>query len=241
MKPFASSDLLICRMAQNSGDVSACQALRFACFHGGVGVDKDMYDAVSSHVMVERDGILVCTLRLRILPDGSDFAQTYTGRFYDFGPLKGPTLEIGRFCVAEDAFSLAILQQAWAAITAWVDLHNVTYLFGCASFSGSDPAAYADAFGKLLADHQGSIPISPKVSDTKSLSMVQADPFDAKRAMQQMPKLLRSYLAMGGFVSDHLVVDRLLGTLHVFIGLEIAAIPAARVKSLRKMVAQAQV
>ncbi len=35
---------------------------------------------------------------------------------------------------------------------------------------------------------------------------------DAKRAMQAMPPLLRTYLLMGGWVSDHAVVDRDLNT-----------------------------
>jgi putative hemolysin len=48
-----------------------------------------------------------------------------------------------------------------------------------------------------------------------------------------MPPLLRTYLAMGGWVSDHAVVDRDLGTLHVFTGLEIAAIPPGRARALR--------
>ncbi len=40
-----------------------------------------------------------------------------------------------------------------------------------------------------------------------------------------MPPLLRTYLMMGGWVSDHAVVDRQMNTLHVFTGLEIGAIP----------------
>jgi len=51
---------------------------------------------------------------------------------------------------------------------------------------------------------------------------------DARAAQAGMPPLLRTYLLMGGWVSDHAVVDRQLGTLHVFTGLEIAAIPPAR-------------
>ena len=51
--------------------------------------------------------------------------------------------------------------------------------------------------------------------------------------MQRMPPLLRSYLAMGGWVSDHAVVDRDLDTLHVFTGFEVRAIPEARVRALR--------
>jgi putative hemolysin len=60
---------------------------------------------------------------------------------------------------------------------------------------------------------------------------------DAKRAMLTMPPLLRSYLAMGGWVSDHAVVDRDLNTLHVFTGLEIRALPEARARLLRGVAA----
>ncbi|HBV53616.1 MAG TPA: ornithine-acyl-ACP acyltransferase, partial [Rhodobacteraceae bacterium] len=48
---------------------------------------------------------------------------------------------------------------------------------------------------------------------------------DAKLAQLRMPPLLRTYLLMGGWVSDHAVVDSHMNTLHVFTGLEIAAIP----------------
>ena len=96
---------ILCRMAMSPDDVAACQALRYACFHDGAGLDADHFDTLSDHVMIEREGVLVCTLRLRVLPDGADFSETYTGGFYDFGPLPGPTIEVGRFCVAQGAFS----------------------------------------------------------------------------------------------------------------------------------------
>ena len=48
-----------------------------------------------------------------------------------------------------------------------------------------------------------------------------------------MPPLLRSYLAMGGWVSDHAVVDPVLRTMHVFTGVEIGTIPPARQRLLR--------
>jgi putative hemolysin len=50
-----------------------------------------------------------------------------------------------------------------------------------------------------------------------------------------MPPLLRSYLAMGGRVSDHAVVDHRLDTLHVFTGLEVARISPGRKRLLRAM------
>jgi putative hemolysin len=52
----------------------------------------------------------------------------------------------------------------------------------------------------------------------------------------QMPPLLRTYLTMGGWVSDHAVIDRQLNTLHVFTGVEIAAIPPVRKRLMRAVV-----
>lgn len=231
---------ITCRMAQTPDDVAACQALRYSCFHGRVGLDVDQFDPVSDHVMIAQNGALVCTLRLRALPDGADFDQTYTGSFYDFGPLTGPALEVGRFCIADGAFSTDVLRMAWGAITQHVDAHKIRHLFGCASFAGTDPAAYADAFYILHDKHLGHITITPKDIDNKCLSDFIGGATDPRRALQQMPPLLRSYLGMGGYVGGHLVIDRTLGTLHVFTGLDIAAIPAARARSLRALSAQTQ-
>ena len=55
---------------------------------------------------------------------------------------------------------------------------------------------------------------------------------DMKKARKAMPPLLRTYLLMGGWVSDHAVRDRDLGTLHVFTGLEVGRVPAHRRRAL---------
>jgi putative hemolysin len=59
---------------------------------------------------------------------------------------------------------------------------------------------------------------------------------DLKKANAAMPPLLRTYLMMGGWVSDHAVIDHQMDTLHVFTGLEISAIPPARKRLLRALV-----
>lgn len=225
-------------MADTASDIAACQTLRHACFIGGAGLDADRFDALSEHVMIEQGGVLVCTLRMRVLPEGADLADTYTGSFYRFGPMTGATLEVGRFCVAENAFSTDVLRLAWVAITAWVDAHDIQHLFGCASFTGTDPAPYADAFGLLQSAHVADMSIAPQSIDIKLLNDVGDANFDRRRAMDQLPPLLRSYLGMCGYVSDHLIIDRTLGTQHVFTGLRIADIPVARARSLRRLAQQ---
>ncbi len=58
---------------------------------------------------------------------------------------------------------------------------------------------------------------------------------DARAALRLIPPLLRTYLSMGGWVSDHAVIDRQMNTLHVFTGIEIQSIPAARKRLLRAL------
>ena len=48
--------------------------------------------------------------------------------------------------------------------------------------------------------------------------------------MRMMPPLLRGYLSLGGWVSDHAVIDPDLKTLHVFTGLEVKRVPSRRAK-----------
>ncbi len=211
-----------------------CQGLRHKSFRDSIGFDLDKYDDVSQHVMIEMGDVLVGTMRLRVLAPAADLNATYTGSFYGIDPIGSPSLEIGRFCVAPTAPVAEVLRTAWAILTRLVDAKGVKFIFGCASFEGTDPARYADVFALLLSRHQGELPIKAKASETKRLADVQAPQLDAVAALKQIPALLRSYLALGGFVGDHVVIDRDLGTLHVFTGVEIARIPPARARALRR-------
>ncbi|MEM6276061.1 MAG: GNAT family N-acyltransferase [Pseudomonadota bacterium] len=228
------------RMAQSAADVRAAQALRQAAFRGRDGVDADAFDHRCLHVLVEEleTARLVCCFRLMRLNDGRQIGKSYAAQHYELSALtvfKGPMVELGRFCIAKDTTDPDILRIAWAALTAYVDREGVQMLFGCSSFSGTEAEPHADAFAMLRESHLAPKHWLPKVKAPQVLRF--AERFrtrpDRSRALRAMPPLLRTYLAMGGWVSDHAVVDRDLGTLHVFTGLEISAIPAARKRLLR--------
>jgi putative hemolysin len=229
------------RFAETGADRAAALALRAACFRGGAP-DGDGFDAACRHMLVEeaRTGRLVCTFRLLPLEDGAEIGRSYSAQHYDLDALTdfdGPMVELGRFCIHPEARDPDILRVAWGAMTAHVDAEGVQLLFGCSSFSGTEADRYRDAFALLRDRHLAPNRWLPRVkaADVIRFARARAAPRipDLRRAAQAMPPLLRTYLAMGGWVSDHAVVDRDLGTLHVFTGLEISAIPPARARLLR--------
>ncbi len=235
------------RFAETDADLRAAQGLRHAAFIAGTGavarpgnLDADEFDAICRHVLVEdqRSGALVCCFRLLPLRDGADIATSYSARYYELSALsafRGPMVEMGRFCMAPGVHDPDILRVAWGAMTRYVDEEGVEMLFGCSSFHGTDAQDYLDAFAMLKERHLAPKRWLPKVKapDVFRFARRLRRRPDAKRASLTMPPLLRTYLLMGGWVSDHAVVDRDLNTLHVFTGLEISAIPPARARLLR--------
>lgn len=228
------------RFAETPEDLAAAQALRHLCFRGRPGLDADGFDAICRHVLIEEaGGALVCCFRLLPLNSGCDIGRSYSAQYYDLAALMSfdkPMVELGRFCMHPDWHDPDILRIAWGALTRYVDGAGIGMLFGCSSFKGTKADPYLDAFAKLRAGHLAPPRWLPRVKAPRvfrfARRLAQREP-DAKRAALTMPPLLRTYLLMGGWVSDHAVVDGDLDTLHVFTGLEIGAIPAARARALR--------
>ena len=240
------------RPAETAGDLRAAQALRWLCFlgrnadgpgHPPTGSDSDDLDDLCTHALVEdaRTGQLVACFRLLNLSSGADIARSYSARHYDLTALSAfdaPMVELGRFCVHPDHSDPDILRLAWAALTAHVDQRGAKLLFGCSSFVGTASAVHEEAFAMLHERHVAPRCWLPRVKSPEVFRFARLlrRP-DPRRAMAAMPPLLRTYLLMGGWVSDHAVMDRQLGTMHVFTGLEIAAIPPARARALRALAA----
>ena len=234
------------RFAETEADLEAAQSLRYLAFRAGsadtpqVGLDKDAYDTACAHVLVEevKTEQLVCCFRLMHLSDGAEITQSYSAQYYELSALTsfdGPMVEMGRFCIHPAYNDPDIPRVAWGAMTAYVDREGVEMLFGCSSFHGVEAKEYYDAFALLRDRHIAPKRWLPRVkapSVFRFASRLRRKP-DLKLAQAKMPPLLRTYLLMGGWVSDHAVVDRDLNTLHVFTGLEIKAIPPARARLLR--------
>ncbi|MEO0359071.1 MAG: GNAT family N-acyltransferase [Pseudomonadota bacterium] len=229
----------LARLAQSDQDMQAVLALRSQCFRAG-GDDHDALDTACDHVMVIRqaDGQLVCTFRMLPLSDGREIGRSYAALHYELNGLQtypGKMVELGRFCSAPDVTDPDILRMAWGRLTRYVDDNCIELLFGCSSFHGTQADAYLDTFAMLHDRHMAPKRWRPRVKAPRVFRFAELirGTLDRKSAMRAMPPMLKTYLGMGGWVSDHAVVDHDLNTLHVFTGVEIAAIPPARAKALR--------
>lgn len=247
-----SRGAFVARLAMDGGDIEAAQRLRHMCFIEGRGVamdearvsglDRDALDDMCEHVLIEDwcTGALVCCFRMLSLTSGAEIDRSYSAQYYDLEGLSeypSPMIEMGRFCVHPDwRANPEIVIAAWKAMAEHVEARGVQMLFGCSSFEGTEAETYMDAFALLKTRHLAPKRWLPRVKAPKTFPFARLLRFrkpDLKLAVAKMPPLLRAYLTMGGWVSDHAVVDNDMNTLHVFTGLEVGRVPKGRARVLR--------
>jgi len=225
------------RQSTLAQDIIKAQSLRARAFGCD---DRDALDARSVHILVEEvgSGEVRCCFRMLLLP-AAKIGQSYSAQFYDLSALQtydGLLVEMGRFCIDPEVKNDPdVLRIAWGAMTAFVDTHEVALMFGCSSFVGTDPTPYLGSFSMLANKHLAPEHLRPrqKAADTFCFDLISTA---KQRSERVMPSLLRTYLMMGGWVSDHAVIDRQMNTMHVFTGVEVCKIPEARKRLLRAVV-----
>lgn len=250
MVPFLRGPY-VARLAGAPADLEAAQRLRHLSFIAARGVglsgrraeglDADHLDADCEHMLVEerRTGRLVCCFRMMALDSGAEIGRSYSAQYYDLERLhafKAPMMEMGRFCVhPKFRADPNVIRVAWLAMAGFVKARGVEMLFGCSSFEGTAADAYMDAFALLRSKYLAPKRWLPRVKAARVFPfarLLRRRRPDLKAAAMKMPPLLRAYLMMGGWVSDHAVVDDEMNTLHVFTGLEISRVPPSRARLL---------
>ena len=230
------------RITRDPPHIRRSQALRAELFGVSGSSDDTRFDAASKHVLIEDAATKTLLGCLRIAPyQGAGLGQSYAAQFYALNGLMDAgigALEIGRFCVRDATLHPDVLRFALGIIAREVVASRTRFLFGCTSFSGTDPEKYAAGFAYLAQRHGVSKSRGPSVHDKTAavrLSDVAPKDWSVPEALGQLPGLLRTYLGLGGWTSDHAVIDRELNTMHVFTGVDIGTIPAVRQKTLLKL------
>lgn len=230
------------RFAQDPTDLEQVGFLRGDRFSTSAAAqtESDRFDSLSAHLMVFAPdrARLLATARLRLVTNETDLSATYTGQYYGLSAVMQAyprALEIGRLCQVADA---EMMPDALRALLAAVTLVSVQtradLLFGCTSFRGQNTRRHAKALSWLKARHLGPVALRPARIHPRASALPDGTP-DPHAARQAVPALLRMYLGMGGWVSDHVVSDPQMDTVHVFTAVDTAAIPPARSRALRAL------
>ncbi len=226
-------------LARDEEDLAAVQRLRAVRFRGAKGVsDMDRFDPHCLHLLVRKSAQkdVLAAARLRLLAGPVQLSDSYSAQFYDLGVIGRSgqrCMEIGRICIdAAHVHDPDILRAVLAGLTRLSLQTQADMLVGCASFRGADPERHSEALAYLAANHIGPETLRPGQGAEHILPLPNGTPTDATAGLKQVPALLRLYLGLGGWVSDHAVIDRDLDTLHVFAAVETAAIPPKRLRAL---------
>ena len=225
------------RIATTAAERDAAQALRYRIFYDEMGAkpneharrsrrDVDAFDTVADHLLVIDHAVssgprgVVGTYRLVQNEGARQIGRFYTSDEYDISRITGfpgRLLELGRSCIDATYRSRAAMQLLWRGVAAYVFLHRIDVMFGCASLPGTDPDLLARELTYLYHNHLAPPALRLRAVPGRYIDMRRCDPteIDHKRVQQQLPPLIKGYLRLGGFIGDGAVVDRQFNTTDV--------------------------
>ena len=217
------------RIANREAEIIASQRLRYKVFveemgaspdetARATGLDADLFDTVADHLLVldhnkgEGEESVVGSYRLIRRAGAAQVGRFYSADEYDISCMEnfpGEVLELGRSCVAVDYRNRGSMQLLWEGIAAYVSHYRIEVMFGCASLPGIDLDANAAQLSYLYHNHLAPEQIRPVALPSRYVPMdrLPRDAYDAKRALLDLPPLIKGYLRLGGFVGDGAVLD----------------------------------
>ncbi len=223
------------RLARTPGELEAASALRYRVFFDEFKAqgdalcrlarrDVDAFDQACDHLIVLDRARVVGTYRLLRRSVAMRRGGFYSAQEFDLAPLlalPGELLELGRSCIDPGYRTGGAMALLWQGIARYIFAHDVTAMFGCASFPGTDPAGLRDALGYLHAHHLAPPELRPRALPERRVEMR----CDAPPSTIALPPLLKGYLRLGGFVGDGAVVDAAFNTTDVCIVVKTSLMP----------------
>ncbi|MSO64335.1 MAG: GNAT family N-acetyltransferase [Alphaproteobacteria bacterium] len=203
-----------------------------------VRLDFDQFDAICDHMLVidhscAADDAVIGTYRLL---RGDVAAQSgigfYSAGEYDISRMVArlgdhKACETGRSCVHREHRNNATIQFLWRGLARYFLDHEITRIFGCASFPGTHVESFALPLSYLYHHHLGAEDTRVRALDSlyQRMDWIAKDQIDARAAIKAVPPLIRAYLRLGGRCGDGAVIDRQFRTTDVFMVLFMEDVP----------------
>lgn len=227
------------RLAETMDEREAACRLRFRVFNlefgeglaesYGSGMDRDRFDSFCDHLIVEDRscGRIVGTYRMQSGWTAARNLGYYSEQEFNFAPyerMRSEVLELGRASIDRDHRSSEVLTLLWRGIAQYARFYRLRYLIGCSSLNSRDPRAAWSMYRQLSEF------LAPQALCTQPTRRYELPGEHAARAEDvKVPKLLKTYIAVGARICAAPAWDREFGTIDFLTLLDLTRMsPAAR-------------
>lgn len=222
------------RLAQSPADREAVCRLRFKVFNIELGeglqssyqtgLDTDEFDSICEHLLVEDkiDGRIVGTYRMQSGTTAARYLGYYSEREFSFQPyelLRPGILELGRASIDREHRTSEVLTLLWRGIAQYATDKGLRYLLGCSSLNSTDPAEGLHVYEQLAAyrcppefatetTHAFACPHEHTAPRAQTPPATENETLNAAPNPVKVPKLLKTYLAIGARIAAPPAWDR---------------------------------
>lgn len=243
------------RLAETREEREAACRLRFRVFNLELGegldssyetgLDTDRFDLCCEHLLVEdTTGInpsrrVVGTYRMQSGTTAARNFGYYSGQEFElapYEPLRAGILELGRASIDREHRTPEVLMLLWRGIAQYASQLGLRYLMGCSSLTSRNPAEGWQLYRQLepwrAAPEFETVPTPAYACPTEPAgtgAQPSACGVEAECDMVKVPRLLKTYLAIGARIAAPPAWDRAFGTIDFLTLLDLELLtPAAR-------------
>ena len=228
------------RLAENDADREAACRLRFRVFNIELGeglesayqtgIDTDQFDIICEHLLVE-DKLetnplkrVVGTYRMQSGMTAARHLGYYSEQEFSFAPyepLRPGILELGRASIDREHRTPEVLTLLWRGIAQYATDMGLRYLLGCSSLTSQNPAEGWQLYRQLehyrVAPEFATEPTAAYACPVETANAEAQTPDGAQDAVEvKVPKLLKTYLAIGARIGGPPAWDKAFGTIDFF-------------------------
>jgi putative hemolysin len=215
------------------------------------GLDTDQFDPICEHLLVE-DKLeenparrIVGTYRMQSGTTAGRHLGYYSEQEFSFAPyepLRAGILELGRASIDREHRTPEVLTLLWRGIAQYATNMGLRYLVGCSSLTSKDPAEGWQMYRQLEPYRVSpefateptaayACPMEQEGAEAQPLHLQQDPslPVPPLPIQVKVPKLLKTYMAIGARISGPPAWDREFGTIDFLTLLDLKLIsPSAR-------------
>jgi putative hemolysin len=213
------------------------------------GLDTDRFDAVCEHLLVEDklNRKVVGTYRMQSGETAAGHQGYYSEQEFNlapYEPLRRGILELGRASIDRELRTPEVLMLLWRGIAQYATDMGLRYLLGCSSLNSNDPAEGWQMYRQLenfrvLPEFETAPTAAYACPTERQDAHAQPLPcqtdqsllYDASQAPGKtpvkVPKLLRTYLAIGARIAAPPAWDREFHTIDFLTLLDLNLLSAA--------------